>query len=287
MDSAGLELARRSLRQRLLEMVNVQACFLPPQQPVLIVQTWTGVVIHVNFILAAVKTRQIKRMLQEATDSGIGSMFLLDRELLPDPDLRVTVPEWLMALHALTHERIYTFEFVDGEVALSQLHFEPIGSTGDMAARYGPAPKLDRLRYLRTTIKPRYIRGDWQLADFGVDAFWKDPHLPRHGGPHTTQYHRPDPREYQWKSWSSGGGWDQPNAQDIPRPNLPVRDKLQLAYALLEIEQGASKDDARTAYRRLALFYHPDTSTLPKNEAEAKFRELNEAYEVIRAANKW
>jgi hypothetical protein len=286
-DSAGLELARRSLRQRLLEMLNVQACFLPPQQPVLIVQTWTGVVIHVHFVTIPIKTRQIKRILQESTDSGIGSMFLLDRELLPEADLRVTVPEWLMALHALTHERVYTFELNGEELKIGQLHFEPIGSTGDMAARYGPAPKLDRLRYIRTTIKPRYIRGDWQLADFGVDAFWKDPHLPRHGGPHTTHYHRPNPREYQWKSWSSGGGWDQPKAEEIPRPNLPARDKLQLAYALLEIEQGASKDDVRIAYRRLALFYHPDTSTLPKNDAEAKFRELNEAYEIIRAANKW
>src|SRR5690606_17365256 len=78
-DSAGLELARRSLRQRLLEMVNVQACFLHPQLPILIVQTWTGVIIHVHFVLVAIKTRQIKRILQEATDSGIGSMFLLDR----------------------------------------------------------------------------------------------------------------------------------------------------------------------------------------------------------------
>lgn len=287
MDSAGLDLARCSLRQRLLEMVNVQACFLPPQQPVLILQMWTGILIHVHFILTPLRTRQLKRILQEATDVGIGSMFLLDRELLPAPDMRVTVPEWLMALHALTHERVYSVEVLDGEIVLGQLHFEPIGATGDMAARYGPAPKIDRLRYLRATIKPRYIRGDWQLADFGIDAFWKDPNMPRHGGPYTTRYHRPDPRDYEWKSWSSGEGGGGANAQNIPRPNLPAQDKLQFAYTLLEIEQGASKDEARIAYRRLALYYHPDTSTLPKNEAEARFRELSEAYETIRTANRW
>lgn len=287
MDSAGLDTARKLLRQRLLAMVGVQSCQLPLAEPRLIVQMWTGVVIHIHLIVSQAKTRSIKRVLQENTDVGIGTMFIVERSLLPDANLRLAVPEWLMALHALTYERIYAFALNAGDLVLSQLHFEPIGTSGDMGAKYGPAPKLDRLRFLRTAIKPRYIRGDWQLADFGPEAFWKDPYGPRHGTHTANTYHRPDPREYQWKSWSSTS-WEQSQAQDVPRPPVVTpHERLAAAYAVLRLEQDATKDDARAAYRKLALDYHPDTSTLPKAEAEQKFRELNDAYEAIRTANKW
>lgn len=247
---------------------------------------WTGVVIHVHFVIGPVKTRVVKRILQESTEVGIGSLFLLDRSLLPEPDLRLTVPEWLLAIHALAHERLYTVDFHDEQLHLGQLHFDPIGSTGDMVARYGPPPKLDRLRFLRTAIRPRYIKGDWQLADFGIDAFWKDQYAPKHGTGTGNTYHRPDPRDYRWKSWSSTA-WDQPHTEEIPRPAIPIIDRIAAAYTLLEIERGATRDEVRAAYRRLAMNYHPDTSALPKSEAEARFRELNEALETIRVANKW
>lgn len=286
MDSAGLETARRTLRQRLLAMVGVQSVSIPLHEPYIVVQMWTGVVFHVHFLAAPVKTRQIRRILQEATDNGIGVMFFVSRLLMPEANLRIAVPEWMLALHALTHERIYTIELKDGEIALSQLHFDPIGSSGDMGANYGPAPKLEQLRFLRASIKPRYIKGDWQLADFGADAFWKDPYQ-RRSTPSGNTYRRPDPREYEWKSWTSSAGWEQSRTQDIPRPSVPSVDRLVTAYTLLKIERGATRDEIRAAYRRLALDYHPDTSTLPKAEAEARFRELTEAYEFIRVTNKW
>ncbi len=285
MDSAQLDTIRQSLRKQLNAIVNVQACYTPPHTSQIIVHTWTGVVIHIQIVTAPMKTRSIRHMVQEATDSGIGSLFILDRQLLPAPDIRLTVPEWLMAIHVLAHERIYCVSVGDRGVVIEQLHFEPISATGDMAARYGPAVKLERLRYLRTIVKPRYIRGEWQIADFGVDAFWKDPYEARHtsAGAH---YYRPDPREYQWKSWSSTG-WDQPSTQDIPRPVMPARDRITTAYELLNLERGATKEEVSAAYRRLALDYHPDTSTLPSAEAEAKFRALSEAYEAIQRANRW
>ncbi len=51
-------------------------------------------------------------------------------------------------------------------------------------------------------------------------------------------------------------------------------------YEILEITQNADKETIKKAYRRLALKYHPDRNQGDK-EAEAKFKLINEAYEVL------
>ena len=50
-------------------------------------------------------------------------------------------------------------------------------------------------------------------------------------------------------------------------------------YEVLGISKGASEDEIKKAYRSLAKKYHPDINKAP--DAEAKFKEINEAYEVL------
>lgn len=50
-------------------------------------------------------------------------------------------------------------------------------------------------------------------------------------------------------------------------------------YEVLGVAKGAAKDEIKKAYRRMARKYHPDVSQEP--DAEAKFKEINEAYEVL------
>lgn len=53
-------------------------------------------------------------------------------------------------------------------------------------------------------------------------------------------------------------------------------------YQVLGVPRGASPDDIKKAYRRLARQYHPDLHTGGKKaEMEKKFKELNEAHEVL------
>lgn len=55
-------------------------------------------------------------------------------------------------------------------------------------------------------------------------------------------------------------------------------------YDVLGLSKGASEDEIKKAYRKLAKQYHPDINKSP--DAEAKFKEINEAYEVLSDSQK-
>ncbi|MDH5656843.1 MAG: DnaJ domain-containing protein, partial [Spirochaetia bacterium] len=51
-------------------------------------------------------------------------------------------------------------------------------------------------------------------------------------------------------------------------------------YEILGVGKGASKDEIKKAYRKLAIQYHPDKNRGDKG-AEEKFKEATEAYEIL------
>ncbi|XP_027183421.1 dnaJ homolog subfamily B member 1 isoform X1 [Coffea eugenioides] len=52
-------------------------------------------------------------------------------------------------------------------------------------------------------------------------------------------------------------------------------------YNILKVGRNATEDDVKKAYRRLAMKWHPDKNPTNKKEAEAKFKQISEAYEVL------
>jgi hypothetical protein len=273
------------LKARLERLVSVQRCTfggppaltLRPLDAALTIHMWTGINIHVYVLTEAIKTRQVREIVKSDTDSGVGTLLIVHPALLPAPGTVAAVPEWLLAVHALSADRIYTC-CPGAEPCLEQMHLEPTPAAARFHAVPGPPVIFEHLHYQRTTVKPPYIKGFWLVAHFGAEPFWRGSDAPQ--PPRRAAYTPPRPRP------APSNGSSPPRAAPPPPPP-PPRTPLERSYALLGIAPGATRAEVKAAFRRQALALHPDVSPLDKTEAEARFKALNAAYALIKAHNDW
>jgi hypothetical protein len=270
---------KRWLCAKLSEIESVRACTLSADG-CLIIHTWTGTLVHVHLLSEPARVRTLKRILGDNTRIGIGTLFLMDAALLPSDGALVTPDEGLLALHALFRDKVYTFRQTADGVKIGQVHFKQIGRS-DSEAWYGPDVEIKHLPSYRVWIKqPQSLRGDWLVANFGTEAFWKQPDYMSGRSAFRQQSTRGNTQFYTWSSgWNSAGG----HSFRTPLDQLP-ESELDQCYKLLGLERGASDDAVKTAFRKLAREFHPDVSALPKDEAEARFKRLYAAYRFIKTA---
>ncbi|XP_074296241.1 uncharacterized protein LOC141623978 [Silene latifolia] len=57
-------------------------------------------------------------------------------------------------------------------------------------------------------------------------------------------------------------------------------------YKILGVDKNAKDEDLKKAYRKLAMKWHPDKNPNNKKEAEAKFKQISEAYDVLSDSQK-
>lgn len=250
------------LKHHLTRLDSVRTCAID-REAHLVVYYWSGVISYIHLLNAPEKTRSLKRLVQEATRIGVGSLFMLDAKLVPPQGKRLVPDEWMVAIHALTDERIYTYRADPDGIHIGQMHFTPIARGDEIEVVYGPEVNITNTPFFRIWIKTNPLKGDWLVTTFGTDTFWKP------AG-------EPSVRFYQY--W----GYRHANGSNATNGAASTQTKLDNSYAFLGLKQGASCEEVKTAFRKLAREVHPDVSQLPKAEAEAKFKALSEAYNFIK-----
>lgn len=278
----------RWLQGQINDLVGVQRCTTGGQMSItartptadLTAHMWTGVRVHVYIVREALKARALKGILQADTGLGIASLFILAGPLLPPRDQNIQPDDWLEAIYALSGDRLYTF--TETPPALHQVHLERVGTSPYFRVVNGAPVPIEQLRYTRITVRPRALKGFWMGASFSADPARRTNGAARaDAGPRyshipygATHKQSPPPAD--------------PPPGEAPSPGAaPPRTRLELSYALLEVPHEATREQVKAAFRRLALRFHPDVSELTKEEAEAHFKRLAEAYEYIKASNKW
>lgn len=284
---------KKWLKTQLETLVSVQRCTFPGKaaivarlyEPDMIVHLWTGARVHIYILTEVPKTRLVKTILQSDTGIGVGTLFIVSPDMLPAANQTFKPEEWLLVIHALTNERVYTYPS-DGS-GLLQIHFEKLGTSDNYRAVYSPpVAAIHQLRYARVTVKPPAVKGFWMLADFGADPFWKkeaqNGSYYQHSVPPRPRYTHHTPPHTQQRSHT------QHNEQHHYQQQAHmVKNRLERCYEVLGLEPDATRDEVKAAFRRLAFVLHPDVSQLEKQEAEARFKALSEAYEYIKSANNW
>lgn len=79
-----------------------------------------------------------------------------------------------------------------------------------------------------------------------------------------------------------GGGWDGSSAG--PGYDMPSSSNMRdWAYQELELQPGASQRDIKRAYKKMGMKHHPDRASADKkDEATEKFKQIQEAYSILR-----
>ena len=281
------EVIKQWLKSRIDPLVSVQTTYTNPTQADLVIQTWSGVRVRVHLVNEPLRTRMIKHILQDATSVGVSTIFLLDARLFPADGERFVLKEWLQGIQMLTSGYVYAYRVVDRQLQVFQAHFEQVKPTSyEHKVWYGPQVPFARLRHYRTSIKLRFLKGDWLVADFDTPPFWRNSDYRTYRTQRDNIYNSQRPT--RWETWSAyRQTWKGNNDGPIASPTSPLRAYLQECYTLLGVDESASQEEVKRAFRKQAISVHPDTSELPHDAAEDKFRALSNAYEYIKSARGW
>lgn len=269
-------LIQQWLAQQLANIDSVQRCVLGTNGEI-VVHSWRGVQIHVHTVEAPLKTRSLKKTVQEATRVGVGSLFIVNAALLPPDGARLVPDEWLLAIHALTDDKIYAYRVKDDKPSIFQVHFRPTTKIDERDIWYGPDVQLGKLPFYRVWVKTPSVKGDFLIANFASDPFWHNREYRNARAAAAEQKRRAERGNGSAHFEYGYGGFRGPDELLQRQPTL-----LERSYETLGLRPGVPCDEVKSAYRKLARETHPDVSSLPKQEAETRFRALHEAYNYIR-----
>lgn len=104
----------------------------------------------------------------------------------------------------------------------------------------------------------------------------------RHYGPEQKTEAHSTPSAVAKAATKPPGIWGEQNAEERKGEERERKKKGMGVdyYKILQVDRSAKDDDLKKAYRKLAMKWHPDKNPNNKKEAEAKFKQISEAYDV-------
>lgn len=239
-----------------------------------VVATWMGARLYVYIIQQNPKVRDIKNILRDNSRSGIGSIFIVDKRLLPESNKVVTLNDWTQAFYTLNDGFIYTYYIQDDELKITQAHFTPSNSKDAYRVWYLPEFNIEKVTVRRKEINSGNVKGKWYLGDIASPDYKRRMNDERVNQRYhyRTKYTQEIPHNRRNSNGSTGYTNDS---------------RLEQYYQMIGVEKGASEKEIKAAFRQMALRVHPDVSALPRQEANERIKQLNEAYEYIKGYHGW
>ena len=165
--------AKRGFAAQIAAIPSVRSCLIDREAD-FVARTWSANVTHLVVLDELVKPRHLRKVIGDNSRIGIGTLFLLHASLVPPDGTKLTPPETLVALHTLHRDKIYTYHEHDTGLHIGQVHFRSFGRIDVYETWYGPAVEVRHLPSTRVWVKsPASIKGDWLIATFGSETFWK------------------------------------------------------------------------------------------------------------------
>jgi hypothetical protein len=228
-----------------LQRAGVVARFHHDGGDIILFELWTGQMVSIHLIESSIELYEIRQTLELNSASNTYTLFILwgDR-LLPGDGQSYIADDWLAGFYSLYGDRVYAYDIYGDEIYIFPVHFSGYGLERQIS--YGTTVNMTHL--VCDTINTTAINftGYWRVANF-------------HGVAKAQNGH-------------------QRTQQKQEKPETPPS-ILETYYELLGVDEDATYELVRKAYRLLARRYHPDLNKSPN--ATAKMQQINEAYDAI------
>jgi hypothetical protein len=278
------------------------------QSPDLLVRLPSGERVALYVINRTLRFSEIKRHFETNTAQNVHTLYLVDGRMMPSDRAQLEPNGWMVALHTLTQGRMYGYWCEARSVSIRPVHLRWHWGRAYRTAEYGPQVDVATCSAQRIELNASPFYGAFASATFGDGPFWKKQtdEEARQFNYSWRQWRQTPPRkeraqaysqaesQAKWEDWASFNqnfGEDpfyqryahqqQANPGAGRTKSASSIHPLQASYTLLGVNDSATPDEIKQAYRRKAREFHPDLHPENRDYFTERMAAINAAFEAI------